>query len=292
MYELSIENETSFLKEYFNVEVLYFSNNIFIATQILNFFFNKNFFAERKIFNKIEEFNPEIVYFHNTWFNIWNNVFLKLSEIADIQIFLKLHNYRFHCTKTYSTKTHLEGSKICKGCGGDKRSLKYFNKYFEGSYLKSFLVNYYGKRYYKILKNENIISEGKNIVVIGRSNIVGKPMVALLSGKSENATVTVCHSKTINLEQHTVNADIIIVAVGKPNVLDGSMVKKGVIVIDVGINRIENKENSKGFSIVGDVEFNSISKKASLITPVPGGVGPMTIAMLMKNVCEAAKLNI
>ena len=144
----------------------------------------------------------------------------------------------------------------------------------------------------EILKKENISSEGKNIVVIGRSNIVGKPMVALLSGKSENATVTVCHSKTINLEQHTVNADIIIVAVGKPNVLDGSMVKKGVIVIDVGINRIENKENSKGFSIVGDVEFNSISKKASLITPVPGGVGPMTIAMLMKNVCEAAKLNI
>ena len=144
----------------------------------------------------------------------------------------------------------------------------------------------------EILKKENISSEGKNIVVIGRSNIVGKPMVALLSGKSENATVTVCHSKTINLEQHTINADIIIVAVGKPNVLDGSMVKKGVIVIDVGINRIENKKNSKGFSIVGDVEFNSISKKASLITPVPGGVGPMTIAMLMKNVCEAAKLNI
>ena len=144
----------------------------------------------------------------------------------------------------------------------------------------------------EILKNENIISEGKNIVVIGRSNIVGKPMVALLSGKDENATVTVCHSKTINLKQHTLNADMIIVAVGKPNILDGSMIKEGAIVIDVGINRIENKENSKGFSIVGDVDFNSILKKASSITPVPGGVGPMTIAMLMKNVCEAAKLNI
>ena len=144
----------------------------------------------------------------------------------------------------------------------------------------------------EILKNENIISEGKNIVVIGRSNIVGKPMVALLSGKDENATVTVCHSKTINLKQHTLNADVIIVAVGKPNILDGSMIKEGAIVIDVGINRIENKENSKGFSIVGDVDFNSILKKASSITPVPGGVGPMTIAMLMKNVCEAAKLNI
>ena len=144
----------------------------------------------------------------------------------------------------------------------------------------------------EILKNENIISEGKNIVVIGRSNIVGKPMVALLSGKDESATVTVCHSKTINLKQHTLNADVIIVAVGKPNILDGSMIKEGAIVIDVGINRIENKENSKGFSIVGDVDFNSILKKASSITPVPGGVGPMTIAMLMKNVCEAAKLNI
>ena len=112
----------------------------------------------------------------------------------------------------------------------------------------------------EILKNENIISEGKNIVVIGRSNIVGKPMVALLSGKDENATVTVCHSKTINLKQHTLNADVIIVAVGKPNILDGSMIKEGAIVIDVGINRIENKENSKGFSIVGDVDFNSILK--------------------------------
>ena len=144
----------------------------------------------------------------------------------------------------------------------------------------------------EILKKESIISEGKNIVVIGRSNIVGKPLVALLSGKDENATVTVCHSKTINLRQHTMNADVIIVAVGKPNILDGSMIKDGAIVIDVGINRVENKKNLKGFSIVGDVEFNSISKKASSITPVPGGVGPMTIAMLMKNVCEAAKLNI
>ena len=144
----------------------------------------------------------------------------------------------------------------------------------------------------EILKKESIISEGKNIVVIGRSNIVGKPLVDLLSGKDENATVTVCHSKTINLRQHTMNADVIIVAVGKPNILDGSMIKDGAIVIDVGINRVENKKNLKGFSIVGDVEFNSILKKASSITPVPGGVGPMTIAMLMKNVCEAAKLNI
>ena len=141
----------------------------------------------------------------------------------------------------------------------------------------------------EILRKENISPQGKNIVVVGRSNIVGKPLVALLSGKGENATVTVCHSKTINLDKHTINADIIIVAVGKPNILHGSMVKNGVIVIDVGINRIENKENSKGFSIVGDIEFNSISKKASLITPVPGGVGPMTIACLLSNTVKCFK---
>ena len=143
----------------------------------------------------------------------------------------------------------------------------------------------------EILKKENIATQGKNIVVIGRSNIVGKPMVALLSGKDENATVTLCHSKTVNLKNHTKNADIIIVAVGRVNIIDGSMIKDGAVVIDVGINRVENKNTAKGYSIVGDVDLASIREKASLYTPVPGGVGPMTIAMLMKNVCEAAKLN-
>jgi len=143
----------------------------------------------------------------------------------------------------------------------------------------------------EILKKENITTQGKNIVVIGRSDIVGKPMVALLSGKDENATVTLCHSKTVNLKNHTKDADIIIVAVGRVNILDGSMIKDGAVVIDVGINRVENKNTAKGYSIVGDVDLASIREKASLYTPVPGGVGPMTIAMLMKNVCEAAKLN-
>ena len=144
----------------------------------------------------------------------------------------------------------------------------------------------------EIIKNKKIEVEGKNIVVIGRSDIVGKPILAILSGKDENATVTLCHSKTKSLHKHTIDADIIIVAVGKLNVLDGSMIKNGAVVIDVGINRIKDDQNTKGYSIVGDADLSTISKKASLYTPVPGGVGPMTIAMLMKNVCEAAKLNI
>ena len=143
----------------------------------------------------------------------------------------------------------------------------------------------------EILRKEKIVTQGKRIVVIGRSDIVGKPMVALLSGKDENATVTLCHSKTINLRDHTIDADIIIVAVGKINILTGSMIKDGAVVIDVGINRVKNENTAKGYNIVGDVDLGSIKEKASLYTPVPGGVGPMTIAMLMKNVCEAAKLN-
>ena len=143
----------------------------------------------------------------------------------------------------------------------------------------------------EILRKEKIVTQGKRIVVIGRSDIVGKPMVALLSGKDENATVTLCHSKTVNLRDHTINADIVIVAVGKINILTGSMIKDGAVVIDVGINRVKNENAAKGYNIVGDVDLGSIKEKASLYTPVPGGVGPMTIAMLMKNVCEAAKLN-
>ena len=143
----------------------------------------------------------------------------------------------------------------------------------------------------EIIRNEKILTQGKRIVVIGRSDIVGKPMVALLSGKDENATVTLCHSKTVNLSDHTINADIVIVAVGKTNILTGSMIKDGAVVIDVGINRVKNENAVKGYNIVGDVDLSSIKEKASLYTPVPGGVGPMTIAMLMKNVCEAAKLN-
>lgn len=132
----------------------------------------------------------------------------------------------------------------------------------------------------EMLKYENIDVEGKNCVVIGRSNIVGKPMNMLLL--HQNGTVTVCHSKTKNLKEVCRNADILVAAVGRPKFVTEDMVKKGAVVIDVGINRVDGK-------LCGDVDFDNVKNKASAITPVPGGVGPMTIAMLMQNTLTAAK---
>lgn len=133
----------------------------------------------------------------------------------------------------------------------------------------------------KMLEEYKIPIEGKKAVIIGRSNIVGKPLIQCLLSK--NATVTVCHSKTQNIEEITKSSDIIITAMGKPRFLKENMVKQGATVIDVGINRMENGK------IVGDVDFEEVSKKTSYITPVPGGVGPMTIAMLMNNIIKATK---
>ncbi len=133
----------------------------------------------------------------------------------------------------------------------------------------------------RMLEEYNIQIEGKRAVIIGRSNIVGKPLIQCLLNK--NATVTICHSKTKNIEEITKEADILIAALGKPKFVKEDMVKKDAVVIDVGINR-----NEEG-KLVGDVDFENVSKKASYITPVPGGVGPMTIAMLMNNVVKAAK---
>ena len=133
----------------------------------------------------------------------------------------------------------------------------------------------------RILEAYNIEIEGKHVVVIGRSNIVGKPLVQCLLNK--NATVTVCHSKTKNIEEITKQADIIIAALGKPKFVTENMVKNGAVVIDVGINRTEEGK------LVGDVDFENVERKTSYITPVPGGVGPMTISMLMNNVVKAAK---
>ena len=132
-----------------------------------------------------------------------------------------------------------------------------------------------------LLDKYNIDVNGKNCVIIGRSNIVGKPMALLLLQR--NGTVTICHSRTKNLSDYTKNADIIVVAIGKPCFLTGDMIKEGAVVIDVGINRLESGK------VVGDADFESCSKKASFITPVPGGVGPMTIARLLLNTLEAAK---
>jgi methylenetetrahydrofolate dehydrogenase (NADP+)/methenyltetrahydrofolate cyclohydrolase len=142
----------------------------------------------------------------------------------------------------------------------------------------------------KIFKHYNIELSGKDIVVIGRSNIVGRPMSILVSSNGEwsNGTCTICHSRTKNLEQYTRNADVVISAIGKPNYLKADMIKKCSIIIDVGINRVE-AENDKGYKIIGDVDYNSVIDKVSFITPVPGGVGPMTIAMLVENTIEAAE---
>ncbi len=143
-----------------------------------------------------------------------------------------------------------------------------------------------------LLEKSGINPAGKHCVVIGRSNIVGKPMMALLIQKANgaNATVTVCHSRTKNIAEHTRRADIVITAIGKAEFLKADMIKDGAVVVDVGINRIEDPKSPKGYRLVGDVAFDEVSKKASWISPVPGGVGPMTIAVLMRNTVKACKL--
>ncbi len=143
----------------------------------------------------------------------------------------------------------------------------------------------------ELLERYNVETSGKHVVVIGRSHIVGSPMSILMSQKraAGNATVTITHSRTTNLKEITLQADIIVAALGIPEFLTADMVKDGVTVIDVGITRIEDKTKKSGFRLAGDVHFESVSKKSNFITPVPGGVGPMTIAMLMKNTLLAAK---
>lgn len=143
----------------------------------------------------------------------------------------------------------------------------------------------------KILERYNIETAGKHCVVIGRSNIVGRPMSILMSGQSKtgNATVTVCHSKTKNLKEITLQADIIIAALGKPEFLTGEMVKQGAVVIDVGTTRVTDTTTKSGWRLKGDVKFDEVSPKCSAITPVPGGVGPMTVVSLLLNTLKAAK---
>jgi methylenetetrahydrofolate dehydrogenase (NADP+)/methenyltetrahydrofolate cyclohydrolase len=143
----------------------------------------------------------------------------------------------------------------------------------------------------KILAATDIETEGKDAVVVGRSDIVGKPMANLLIqyGDGGNATVTVCHSRTGDLAEKTRNADILVAAAGVPKMIDGTMLSEGVTVIDVGINRVD-ADTEKGYKLVGDVDFESAKPKADAITPVPGGVGPLTIAMLMYNTVKAASL--
>lgn len=141
----------------------------------------------------------------------------------------------------------------------------------------------------ELLKRYNIETKGKHVVVVGRSNIVGKPVANMLVQKEEgaNAVVTICHSAAPDLSIFTKQADILIAAVGRAHLITEDMVKDGVVVIDVGINRIEAPETKKGYKLVGDVDFERVAEKSSFITPVPGGVGPMTIAMLLTNTLKA-----
>jgi methylenetetrahydrofolate dehydrogenase (NADP+)/methenyltetrahydrofolate cyclohydrolase len=137
----------------------------------------------------------------------------------------------------------------------------------------------------ELLRRYDVDTSGKHAVVIGRSHIVGRPISILMSqkGKAADATVTLTHSRTKDLKSITLQADIVVSALGVPNFLKADMVKDGVVVIDVGITRVPDETKEKGYYITGDVDFENVSKKASYITPVPGGVGPMTIAMLLKN---------
>ncbi len=146
----------------------------------------------------------------------------------------------------------------------------------------------------QLLERYQIETQGKHCVVIGRSHIVGSPMSILMAKNTNlaNSTVTLCHSRTENLKEHTLKADIIIAAIGKPNFVTADMVKEGAVVIDVGINRVDDLNSKKGYKLVGDVNFDEVKLKASFITPVPGGVGPMTIASLLKNTLLAAKKEI
>jgi methylenetetrahydrofolate dehydrogenase (NADP+)/methenyltetrahydrofolate cyclohydrolase len=143
----------------------------------------------------------------------------------------------------------------------------------------------------QLLQRSNVKIEGAEVVIIGRSNIVGKPLANMLIQKNPkgNATVTVCHTRTKDLADHVRRADIVIAAAGRPNTVTADMVKEGAVVIDVGVNRVEDATKKSGYRLVGDVDFEVVKEKASLITPVPGGVGPMTITMLLYNTVESAK---
>ncbi len=144
----------------------------------------------------------------------------------------------------------------------------------------------------ELLLRNGVETAGAHVVVLGRSVIVGKPMALLLSqkGRGGDATVTMCHSRTRNIAEHTRRADILIAAMGVARFVKGDMVKEGAVVVDVGINRVEDASAPKGYALVGDVDFEPVAQRASLITPVPGGVGPMTVAMLMSNTLAAYRM--
>ena len=187
---------------------------------------------------------------------------------------------------------HIDEQKVIETISVDK-DVDGFHPYNLGRVIsdKARFVPCTPKGIMVLLSSYSVETEGKDIVIVGRSLIVGKPMAMLLSAKSSNGngTVTLCHSKTKNIPDIVSRADILIAAVGRPRMITGDMVREGVVVIDVGMNRVDDPLAKKGYHLEGDVDFASVQPKASLITPVPGGVGPMTVAMLMKNTLQAAR---
>lgn len=141
----------------------------------------------------------------------------------------------------------------------------------------------------ELLRRSGMALAGANVVVVGRSMIVGRPLSILLSQKGVDATVTLCHTRTRDVVRHTLEADAVVVAAGRPGTLTADMVKPGAVVVDVGVNRVPDATRASGYRLVGDVDFEAVAEKAAAITPVPGGVGPMTIAMLLRNTVEAAR---
>ena len=143
----------------------------------------------------------------------------------------------------------------------------------------------------QLLQRKNVPIAGAEVVIVGRSNIVGKPLANIMMQKSDmgNATVTVCHTRSRDLGAHTRKADILIAAAGRPNTISADMVREGAVIIDVGVNRVEDPSAKRGYRLVGDVDYEAVKEKAAMITPVPGGVGPMTITMLLHNTVQAAK---
>lgn len=187
---------------------------------------------------------------------------------------------------------HIDEQKVIETISVDK-DVDGFHPYNLGRVIsdKARFVPCTPKGIMVLLSSYSVETEGKDIVIVGRSLIVGKPMAMLLSAKSSNGngTVTLCHSKTKNIPDIVSRADILIAAVGRPRMITGDMVREGVVVIDVGMNRVDDPLAKKGYHLEGDADFASVQPKASLITPVPGGVGPMTVAMLMKNTLQAAR---
>ena len=236
--------------------------------------------TKEKAFNKLNCFTQTFIFSSTT------------KETSIIDLIKKLNNNnKFHgiliqlpLPKTFNTKKILHTVDPSKDVDG-------FHPFNLGLLLEGnpSFVPCTPNGIIEILKYYNIDTIGKHAVIVGRSNIVGKPMFALLAQNFQmgNATVTICHTKTKNLKEITLQADILIAAVGSPNLINSSMIKKGVDIIDVGINRVAS-DNKKGYSLIGDVDTNSVLGKANSITPVPGGVGPLTISMLINNTIKAA----